>query len=361
MRAYSWFLPVIVLASCTAAPDPVAVQPARMTAAVAHDPDDPAIWISPASPDRSLIIGTDKVAVDGALYVFNLDGSVRQVIGGLDRPNNVDIEYGLLLNDVPTDIAVVTERKQHRLRVFAIPADGSALVDLAPAGLPVLSGESGDAGEPMGIALYRRPADGAVFAIVAPKTGGTTDYLWQYRLAADDRGQLRATLVRRFGTFSRKGPAPGDVGEIEAVAVDDALGYVYYSDERFGIRKYRADPDAPDAIVELATFGLDGYLGDREGLSIYATGPGTGFILSSDQVDGGTRVMVYPREGAGGKPHSHPRLARVATSADATDGLDATPGSLPGFPSGLIVMMNSGPKNFLLYNAPDILGALLRR
>ena len=42
------------------------------------------------------------------------------------------------------------------------------------------------------------------------------------------------------------------------VAVDDALGFVYYSDERFGIRKYRADPDAPDAATELASFGTDG-------------------------------------------------------------------------------------------------------
>ena len=33
------------------------------------------------------------------------------------------------------------------------------------------------------------------------------------------------------------------MGEIEAVAVDDAPGYVYYADEGNGTHKYHADPD----------------------------------------------------------------------------------------------------------------------
>ena len=47
--------------------------------------------------------------------------------------------------------------------------------------------------------------------------------------------------MRRFGTFS-------GLGEIEAVAVDDALGYVYYADEGTGIHKWHADPDAPERV-----------------------------------------------------------------------------------------------------------------
>ena len=38
-----------------------------------------------------------------------------------------------------------------------------------------------------------------------------------------------------------------------------------YSDERFGIRKWHADPNHPDAAKELAVLGRDGYQGDREG------------------------------------------------------------------------------------------------
>ncbi len=146
-------------------------------------------------------------------------------------------------------------------------------MDLAPDGLPVLEGQTGEASEPMGVSLYKRPADGVTFAIVAPKTGGTTDYLWQYRLERKSPGErITATLVRRFGNFSRRGAEPGEIGEIEAVVVDDELGYVYYSDERFGIRKWHADPDHADAARELAVFGTEGYAGDREGLAIYAPG-----------------------------------------------------------------------------------------
>ena len=59
-----------------------------------NDPDDPAIWIHPADPSKSLMLGTDKMESTGGLYVFGLDGALRQSIAPLDRPNNVDVEYG---------------------------------------------------------------------------------------------------------------------------------------------------------------------------------------------------------------------------------------------------------------------------
>jgi 3-phytase len=191
-----------------------------------------------------------------------------------------------------------------------------------------------------------------VFAIVAPKTGGRTDYLWQYRLEGDPAGRLSLAVVRRFGRFGRVGNPPA--GEIEAVVVDDAPGYVYYSDERYGIRKYHADPDHVDAARELAVLGTDGYLGDREGLAIYDTGAGKGFLVSSDQLSDGTRLKLFRREGTQGNPHDHSEVWTVPTVSDATDGLEVTSRTLPGFPNGLLVMMNAGARNFLLYDWPAI-------
>jgi len=335
----------------TAAPaTPAPIVAALATDPVPHDADDPAIWVDAADPSRSLVIGTDKVEGTGGLYAFGLDGRLRQSIAPLNRPNNVDVEYGFRLGGGLIDIVVATERKERRLRVYRLRPDGSGLEDVsAPGGLSVLAGQTGAAGEPMGIALYRRPRDGAVFAIVSPKAGGATDYLWQYRLEDDGAGRVRGVPVRRFGGFSGRGEAPGVAGEIEAIVVDDELGFVYYADERFGIRKWRADPDAADASRELAVFGLDAYEGDREGLAIYAQPGGKGFILSVDQIPGASRLHVYPREGAEGDPHRHPRLATVPTFVDATDGIDATAAPLPGFPRGVVVMMNSGGRNFLLF------------
>ncbi|MEZ5286888.1 MAG: phytase [Vicinamibacterales bacterium] len=324
------------------------VTAAGETAPVPHDPDDPAIWVNPGDPARSLVLATDKVERDGGLYVFGLDGALRQAITPMDRPNNVDVEYGVTLGSWTGDVAVVTERKQHRLRVFGIPADGGPLRDLAPEGLPVLAGGVADAGEPMGIGLYTRPSDGALFVIVAPKTGPAEGYMAQYRVGAGAGGQLEATEVRRFGAFSHIGAEPGDPGEIEAVVVDDELGFVYYADERCCLRKYLADPDAVDAGRELARFGEGTYQLDREGLALYVQPGGRGFLVSSDQIPGGTVLHLYPREGRPGVPHDHPEIATVHTQADETDGLDVTSTPLPGFPDGLLVMMNSGPRTFLL-------------
>ena len=201
-----------------------ALTPALATDPVTDDADDPAIWHHPTDPARSLIIGTNKVAAPaGAVVVFDLDGRTRQTIAGIDRPNNVDVEYGVDVAGRTADIVVVTERLQHRLRVFEVNAGSGMLSEIGQ--VPVLEGETGERREPMGIALYKRPTDGAVFAIVAPKTAGQTGYLAEYRLTFVGGGDVDGALVRRFGNFSATLDDEGEIGEIEAVVVDDALGF----------------------------------------------------------------------------------------------------------------------------------------
>jgi 3-phytase len=323
--------------------DDVSIRAAVATDAVSEDPDDPAVWINSADPAQSLILGTNKVpAPGGALVVFGLDGKTLQTIAGIDRPNNVDVEYGLPLGGKPTDIAVLTERLKQRLRVFSVTATG--ITDLVPGGIPVFEGQSGEAAAPMGIALFKRPRDGAIFAIVGRKTGPRQGYLWQYRLQDEGAGKVKASKVREFGVFSGE-------GEIEAIAVDDALGYVYYADEGDGIHKWHADPDHPDAARELTHFGRTGFQSDREGIAIYGRSDGTGYILCTDQVEGNSRYLVFRREGAAGNPHDHSQVLKaVRGGADSTDGLEVVSAPLgPAFPHGLMVAMNAGPRNFLLY------------
>ncbi len=329
-------------------------RPVVATDAVTDDADDPAIWVHPTDPARSLIFGTNKVAAPaGAVVVFGLDGRTRQTIAGIDRPNNIDVEYGIVTGGRAIDVAVVTERLQHRLRVFEVLGEQGQLREIAR--IPVLEGAQGEAAEPMGVALYKRPSDGALFAVVAPKTGATTNYLAQYRLVANAAGTFTGALVRRFGGFSASRNAEGELGEIEAVVVDDELGHVYYADELHGIHKWHADPDHADAGRELAVFGTAGYKADREGLAIYRTGAGTGYLVSTDQVDGGSVLKGYRREGTAGAPHDHSDvLFEVTTSSDETDGLEVTSVALPGFPDGAVVMMNSVGKNFLVYRWSDI-------
>ena len=343
---------LILLAACTRR-EVLEVRPAGSTERVTDDPDDPAIWINPADPARSLIVGTNKVAAPkGALVVFDLDGKIRQTIAGLDRPNNVDIEYGLPLKDASVDIAVAAERLKGQLRVYKVNAEG--LVDItSPGNTRVFADRTGEQSAPMGVSLFKRPRDGAIFAIVAPKNGPAEGYLGQYRLTDDGEGRVKATFVRYFGVFSGK-------GEIEAVAVDDALGYVYYADEGDGIHKYAADPDGVTAGAQLAHFGRDGFRGDREGIAIYTQPDGKGYVVCTDQIPGNAEYHVFRREGEPGNPHDHAKTLRVFRGgADETDGIEITSTPLgPRFPRGLMVTMNSGPKNFLLFHWADILPQL---
>ena len=333
-------------------PPVIGVRPAVSTEPVPSDADDPAIWVHPADPARSLILGTDKDNANGGLYVFDLNGKLAQSLPGIARPNNVDVEYGFRLGGEETDIAVLTERGKRRLRVFAIDRRTGRLSDVTGS-TAVFTGEEGEKAAPMGIALYRRSRDGAVFAIVSRKAGGSGSYLGQYLLTDDGKGRVDCHEVRRFGEFS-------GTGEIEAVAVDDEAGFVYFADESAGVRKYRADPDAPDAGSQLALFARDGYRGDREGLAVYSLPDGQGYLISTDQIKGGARYFLYPRDGGGGHRHE-PALAVVEGGADDTDGIEATSRPLgERFPEGILVVMNSKDRNFLVFDWRDIRKALPR-
>lgn len=317
------------------------IQPVIVTEAVPFDSDDPAIWVHPVNPAKSLIIGTEKND-PGGLYVFDLEGKIIQekTVSGLRRPNNVDIEYGLMLGGRPVDIAVTTERYTHKLRIYSLP-------DMTPidgGGIEVFEGETGlEFRDLMGISLYKRPSDGSIFAIVGRKNGPVDGYLWQYRLEDGGAGDVAAMLVRKFGKYCGE-------GEIEAIAVDDTLGYVYYSDEAVGIRKYFADPEAGNE--ELALFGTEDFKEDREGISIYPTSDTEGFIIVSDQQD--NSFNFYPRQGKPGAPHSHELIKKVRVAARESDGSDVSAVSFNDtFPHGLFVAMSDN-KTFHYYRWEDI-------
>ena len=92
-----------------------ALKPTVVTEKTQHDTDDPAIWIHPEDPSKSLIIGTDK-EVGGGLYAYDLSGKIVNKFVDMQRPNNVDIAYGLIINGIKTDIAVTTERKTNTMK-----------------------------------------------------------------------------------------------------------------------------------------------------------------------------------------------------------------------------------------------------
>lgn len=308
--------------------NPNALNPNFVTDPTPMDADDPAIWINFEAPMQSLILGTDKGDYNGGIYTFDLQGNMikEKSISNLPRPNNIDVEYGLVMNSDTVDIAVFTLRNDDKIRVLRLPD----MTFIDNGGIEVFKGAFDRS--PMGIALYKNPKSGEISAIVSRKFGPDGSYLWQYRLREDSTGNVAGEVIRKFGAF--KGGK-----EIESIAVDDALGFVYYSDEGFGVHKYYADPDSGN--VALALFATEGFAGDHEGISIYTKSDSTGYILVSDQQ--ANRFHVFTRE----SPHQ--RIAIIPVSTWESDGSEVT--SFPFgdlFPQGFFVAMSDN-RTFQIY------------
>jgi len=194
-------------------PDSALVQalaPVLVSDPVGGDSDDPAIWLHPDDPSQSLILGTDKA---GAVYAFDLDGRIipDKSVTGMGRINNIDVAYGVPLGGTANDIAVATDRNANLIRAFRLP-------DMTPidnGGIEAFEGEPPELRRPMGLALYTRPADGALYpffgwlslalATVALIAGGGVFYrgalagLRHVQVSARfDHGRRSFRVVRRW-------------------------------------------------------------------------------------------------------------------------------------------------------------------
>jgi 3-phytase len=226
--------------------------------------------------------------------------------------------------------------------IFKIDKKQGTLTDITGGDTSVFKGETGPASEPMGIALYRRPSDGSVHAFVSRKTGPKSGYLGQYRLASAANGKVNLEMVRVLGNWS-------GVGEIESIAVDDKAGLVVYSDEGFGYRVWKADPDAPGADKEVNVIGKAGWKGDREGVGFYPLG-GKTLSVCTDQIIGGSKYYIFENA----EKSADAPIAVMESTADETDGIEVTARPLgPKFPNGMLVVMNSSGRNFWLFNFPS--------
>jgi len=167
---------------------------------------------------------------------------------------------------------------------------------------------------------------------------------YQYHLKTNESA-VSATKIRALGKFSKK-------KEIESIVVDDELGYIYYSDENVGVRKYYADADKGND--ELALFAQTGITEDHEGLSIYQEKNGKGYIILSDQQ--ANKFHLFTRSGTKSNPHDHHLVRIVLAQTDESDGSDILNMPLNNtFQKGIFVAMSTD-QTFQFYKAEDIVG-----
>jgi len=305
-----------------------------------NDTDDPAIWYNKSNPEKSLILGTDKGESTGGIFVFDLKGEMDTSLSicNLSRPNNIDVEYGFMFRNAAIDIAVFTERGRDMIRVISLP--DCKFIDNG--GIPVFEDDSQRA--PMGIGLYKDKKND-IYAFVGRKDGPSEGYIYQYKLFGKDSFVV-AQKVRSLGKYSGK-------KEIESIVVDDELGYVYYSDEKVGVRKYYADAEMGNK--ELALFARSGIKEDHEGLSIYPEKNGSGYIILSDQK--ANKFQLFTRNGTNDNPHDHQLVRIVDACTKSSDGSDILNMPLSdAFPNGIFVAMSSD-RTFRFYKAEEVIGS----
>lgn len=327
MIKYTYIIVGLLVVSCGKQLPVIA--PDIITEKTLHDTDDPAIWINPNDASKSIVFGTDK-ETDGAIYAFDLDGKIieSKTIRNLKRPNNVDLEYGFKINDsTKVDVIAFTERERQQIRLFSVP-------DMKPldnGGFKVFEDVTEpESNLPMGIALYKSPKTNIVYAIVGRKTGPKIGYLYQYELVSDSIG-IHSKLVRKFGQFSGK-------KEIEAIAIDDKSGIVYYSDEGHCIRKYYAEPSKGDE--EIYCFGDEYFKADIEGIAI-VNYKDKGFLIVSNQQAHTFNVFDLK---------DNIFIKEINLGTIETDGCDVTTVALGDkFPNGLFVSMND-EMNFFFHD-----------
>jgi 3-phytase len=253
-------LSAVKIASC------VQTEPVRSRGDAA---DDAAIWVNPADPAASIVIGTDKQA---GLHVYDLSGRELQFIP-LGETNNVDLLPDFPFVDGAAPIIATTNRTTGTVVLLRFDPHQRRIVPEPVAEIPH---------EPRtyGVCLYRA-ADGTVH-VGATVDGGPFS---QWRLEIGNSGEIGSKLVRQISFAS---PAEGCV-------FDHQLGRLYIGEEERGIWRFAADPARGDDGVLVDEVGwLWDFPNEVEGLDIYALDDGSGYLIASNQ--GNSTFRLYRRD-----------------------------------------------------------------
>jgi myo-inositol-hexaphosphate 3-phosphohydrolase len=115
---FTLFVPLLFSPQIAVSAEPsVTVQPKLGPMKGGGNADDPAIWIHPSDPSRSLLFLSDK---DAGIYVFNFSGNQLQHINFNTALNNIDVRYGFKFGNETIDIVAGNLRDDGKLAVLRI-------------------------------------------------------------------------------------------------------------------------------------------------------------------------------------------------------------------------------------------------
>ena len=324
--------------------DPRPVVQGSVTATVETDPvphdgdaaDDPAIWVHPTDPAKSVILGTDK---RGGLALYDLAGRRIQYLAAGDF-DNVDLRPGFLLGGRPVTIVTAGNRRDNSIAIYRLDEASRRLVEIAARTLhPGIA--------TYGSCMYHSRRTGRYYYIVTSKSGAVEQWELYGRAGGVDGRRVREL---RLGS------------QTEGCVADDDLGFLYLSEETKGIWRYGAEPGARDSGTLLdRTRGAGHLSGDVEGVTIAYGARGSGLLIASSQGD--STFAVYRREAPNHYVGSFEIEAGGVDGVQHTDGIDVTTTSLgTAFAGGVFVAQdgrNPGTnQNFKLVPWPEVARAL---
>ena len=327
-----------IAGACATVP-PIMGDPAVTVTATAETPpvgtaredaaDDPAIWLNPANPAASLVVGTDK---KGGLYVYDLKGAQKHFIPapGLNNVDLIDLPGGRVL------VAASDRSDLTKVQLFLALLD-TKTGTLTPAGRIVVG-----PGEGYGICMVKPAGAQGIIAFSAPKQG--TIY--------------KTIITEANGAFAGTTTTLAQIPtQTEGCIADPRTGMLVIGEEDAGIWAIDMTSGAKRMVAPIDNKVL---VADVEGLAIAPEGKDGGYLVASSQGDNAYAVFRLP----GVTPVGRFRIAAGAFgSTEETDGIELDNRAFgPDFPGGLFIAQDgmNAPRaqNFKYARWDEILAAL---
>ncbi|MEO1261050.1 MAG: phytase [Bacteroidota bacterium] len=307
--------------------------------------DDPAIWVHPDNPGKSLVFGSNK---KGGLAAYDLSGTevAYYPIGNI---NNVDVLYRFPMRDSTITVLGCSNRSSQGVNLFAIHPTNGRLKNIAADSLLVDSKLIDDI---YGFCFATDKATGKNYAVINGKNG----LLQQFEMQARESGVI-LKLARSVQFDS----------QTEGMVADNDLGFLYVGEEAKGIWKLPISPgQGPEkTFVNMSGDENPNIRYDVEGLTIYKK-DGSGFLIASSQ--GNFSYAVFELAGENRYINNFKILdEQQIDGVEETDGLDVVADSLSvDFPNGLLVLQDGFnfehgqqvPQNFKYVDWGKVLGLL---
>ena len=280
--------------------------------------DDPAIWINQNNREKSTIIGTNKVK---GLSVYSLEGKLKYTYP-IGKVNNVDIRYNCKFFNSKMDIVACSNRSYNSIDFFKVDTLNGALIKLKVDNNIV---PRDIVNEVYGFCLHKDIITKKLYAFVNSKAGTVVQYH-----VKEENNNLHLENVRVIKMSD----------QTEGMVADDENSILYVGEEQKGIWKFSTNPkNKMQIFLKQSAPNQNNIVDDIEGLSIYYTQNGDGYLIASSQ--GNFSYAVFERKGDNKYVGSFKINAKEIDAVEETDGIDVV--NIPmgdKYPNGFLVVQD---------------------